>query len=501
MNDAPLLEFNPKLFNPLYWHLKPLLRDNRIRYIFIEGGSSAAKTYTICQALALDMLEHEYSTMVFRRQRVDIRDSVYKSFTQVIKVLELSDFFTAQENLIKLDVGDGDKVIRFKGLDDEENIKGIEDFNVIYNNEWSQFLERHFEQQRKRLRGRPNQKFICDWNPISAKLWQYEKWIDLDTWSDMPLSMRGIKNSSLNSEFAFKRINAAGDAVWIKVTFRDNFWIVGHPSGKGGFKDEHTLNDFEKDRVQKPNLYRVYANGERGIIRTGGEFWKQFDETRHVKPLKLEQSTIHVSLDENIQPYVTVSIWQIIKQDAITELRQIHEIPCRANDNNAPKAARRLVDWMQKVGYDDVVFLYGDPSSKKRSGVDENNRSFFDKFEAVLKDAEYRVVNRVVKSAPQVALSAAFINDIYEGTIEGYSIVINDTCKVSIDDYCTVKEAADGSMDKPKVKDETTGTTYEPHGHFSDAKRYFIIKVLSTLWDKYKQRRKRTGSVAGNRAA
>jgi phage terminase large subunit len=480
-------EFSPYLFNPLYWHLLLLLRDPNIRYINIEGGSSAAKTYTISQALATDMYEHEYSTMVFRRFQINIVDSVYSTIKSAIKGLEMDDYYENYQFLIR---GNDDKTkFRFRGLDDEENIKGIEDFNVVWNNEWSQFIEDHWTQQRKRLRGKPNQKFINDWNPISSKLWQYEEWIDKDEWIDLPLSIPGIKYSELNPDYAFKRINKAGNSVWIKVTFRDNYWIVGHPDKQHGYLDAHTLQDYEYDRIHKPNSYRVYANGERGILRTGGEFWKQFDEMKHVKPLKVAPSTIHVSLDENVMPYVTIGLWQYLKETK--EIRQVHEIPCKQPNNNAPKAAGELVKWLNKIEYKDVVYIYGDPSSSKRSTIDPNNSSFYDKFIEVLRNAGFQVVNRVARSAPEVALSAAFINEIYENNLHGYSITIADHCKVSIDDYATVKEDKDGSMLKNKVKDQTTLQTYEPNGHYSDQKRYFIIKLLQQEFQQYKSKPKK----------
>jgi len=157
---------NPRLFNPLYWHLKPLMRDPRIRFIFIEGGSSASKTFTIAQALLLDQLEHNYSTLAFRRFNVHIKDTVYSSFKLAASSLSLSgSIYQFQDFLIRSKVNQAR--IRFRGLDDEEAIKGIEDYDVLYNNEWNQFLEEQFSQQRKRLRGRPNQKIICDWNPVS----------------------------------------------------------------------------------------------------------------------------------------------------------------------------------------------------------------------------------------------------------------------------------------------------------------------------------------------
>lgn len=478
---------NPRLMNPLYWHLKPLLRDPKIRFIFIEGGSSASKTFTIAQALLLDQMEFNYSTLVFRRFNVHIKDSVYSSFKMASERMGLNGVvYHNQDFLIRSKINNAR--IRFRGLDDEEKIKGIEDYDVVFNNEWSQFLEDHWSQQRKRLRGRANQKFICDWNPVSAKLWIYENWIDLDTWRDLPLTIDApTPYSSLNSELAFKRINRAGDAVWIKVTYRDNYWIMGHPSGAGGYVDQATLNDFELDRVRKPNLYRVYANGERGVMRSGGELWKQFDETKHVRALKVEEEPLHLSLDNNVSPYVTVGIWQVIEK----EIRQVREMPCKEPDNNAIKAARKVIAWLESIKYKDVLFVYGDPSAQARSTEDVNNASFFDKFIETLRAAGFIVIDRVGRSAPQVAASVNFINDIYEIQFGGWSIVIGDTCKVSIDDYITVKSDENGKMVKTKIKDKVTGITFEPFGHFSDAKRYFITQLLKADFDKYREKRRR----------
>lgn len=474
--------FNNKLFNPLYWHIAQALRDPSIRYILVEGGSSAGKTHTMCQALLMDMYEHEYSTMVFRRFHVDIFDSVYKSFKTASRGLDFNDYYYFQQDHIKSI--DDKASVRFRGLDDEENIKGMEDINVVYLNEFNQFSENQWDQLKKRLRGKPNQKFICDWNPVSAELWQYKSYIDLDTWTDQPLFTEQ-KYSNLDAEYSFVRKNAKGDTLWIKTTYRDNFWVVGHPSGKGGFYDEHTLATYEFDRIHKPNQYRIYANGERGVIRTGGEFWKEFNEVEHVKMCRYEPNhTVHISCDQNTAPYVTLSIWQPIDY----RLRQIHELPCRAPDNNAPRSARVLAAWLRSVNYRDVVYIYGDPSGNNRGTIDYNSSSFFDKFAQELRDEGFTVSMRVAKAHPEVALSAAYINEIYQYGKDGYSIEIGDHCKVSIDDYQSVQEDKNGTMLKTKVKDKETGKTYEPNGHFSDAKRYFITSYLDTEFRQYKVR-------------
>jgi phage terminase large subunit len=475
------INFNRKLFNPLFWHIFDLLSDPKIRYIYVEGGSSAAKTYSICQAILIHQYLHDYFSVVFRSQHVDIKDSIYSSFNMAAAGLELKNlYYIFQEDLIK---STDDKAgVRFRGLDNEENIKGIEKFNVCYLNEFNQFTEPQWDQLRKRLRGRPNQKFIADWNPISSKLWQYENWLDTDQWEDLPLTVEcGSKYNALNPEFAFKKRNLKGDSIWIKVTYRDNFWIVGHPSGKGGLVDQHTLDDFERDRLQKPNLYRIYANGERGIMRTGGEFWKSFREDKHTGKVEVTDTTIHITCDQNALPYAAISAWQLQEM----QLTQVNEFPCKAPDNNAVKSAQTVIKWLQRIEYEDVVYVYGDPSGNNRNVIDENGLSYYDKFISELKKAGYHVVRRIGKSHPRVAMSAEFINDIYEHELDGYSIMIGDHCTTSIDDYIDVKEDKDGAMLKIKVKDKLTEQTYEKNGHFSDGKRYFICSILSDVFEKY----------------
>jgi phage terminase large subunit len=419
--------------------------------------------------------------MVFRRQLVDVNDSVYASFKMAATGMQF-DYYDYQQHLFK---GKDDRSnVRFRGLDDEENIKGIERFNVVYFNEFNQFEEYLYEQANIRLRGRPNQKIICDWNPVSSELWQYKNLIDLDTWRDMPLAIEGNEHSQLNPEYSFKRINSKGDSVWIKITYRDNYWVVGRPGG-GGNIDQHTLDNFEKLRIQKPNLYRIYANGERGIMRTGAEFWKQFNEDKHVSKIEYDKdTTIHLSCDQNAMPYVSITAWQIVERN----IRQINEFPCRHPDNNAIKSAKKVIKWLDTIQYNDVVYVYGDPSGNNRNTIDENGRSFYDLFISTLEDAGYIVVRRIGKAHPEVARSAEFINDIYEFEYGGYSITIGDNCTTSIYDYISAKEDKDGSMLKAKIKDKVTGVSFEPIGHISDTKRYIICSMLNAEYLEYKSK-------------
>jgi hypothetical protein len=344
----------------------------------------------------------------------------------------------------------------------------------------------------------PGQKIICDWNPIIATHWIKTDVLDLEEWDDINPDLGApTKYCRLDPQYSYVRMNKKGNALLIKVTYRDNYWIVGHPSGKKGigYVDQHVIDDFEYDRIHKPNDYRIYGLGEWGLVRTGSEFWKRFDESRHVKVVPpYRAGPIHITLDNNVQPYVTISVWQVDTKRK--KIRQIDEFPCKHPNNTASKAAKVFSGWLRQIGFTDKIFVYGDPSAKARTTVDDEGRSFFDKFIGVLHQDKWSLIDRVQKSAPQVTISADFINEIYESNLDGWSIEISQKCRTSIDDYCMTKEDMNGHVLKKRVEDKEKGISYEPHGHFSDAKRYFIITILKREYLIYKNKRKRRRSRA-----
>jgi hypothetical protein len=251
----------------------------------------------------------------------------------------------------------------------------------------------------------------------------------------------------------------------------------------------HSIEKMEIVRARDTRTFEALYQQNPRPVMAGGEFWKFFDPNKHVREISYTPGLpVHIVADNNVNPYVAIAAWQLVDN----ELRQIMEFPCKQPRNNAPKAAERVCDWLDTIGYSDVVFIYGDPTANARSTVDENSKSFFDKFKDVILSKGYTVRDRVGKSSPEVALSAEFINQIYEQSLYGYSISISSMCAVSIEDYYTVKEDANGGMHKIKRKDPATGVTYEPFGHYSDNKRYFITQILDSDFTRYKARHNKT---------
>jgi hypothetical protein len=265
---------------------------------------------------------------------------------------------------------------------------------------------------------------------------------------------------------------------------------IGHPDdprkeGEALWPERHSKEKLLNVRKKSVRTYEALYQQNPKPVQAGGEFWSGFSTLKHVTPTPYDSSTtIHVSLDNNVSPYVTCSVWQVSGK----EIRQIHEIPAKSPNNNAVKASILLAKYLDRLKYANIVYIYGDPSASARSTVDANSASFFDKFIEVLKQSGYKVITRVKKSMPEIALSANFINEIYESELLGFSIRIDPSCVVSIEDYYSVKHDKEGKMQKTKVKDSSTGVSYEQYGHFSDAKRYFIMTLLANEFQQYKSK-------------
>jgi hypothetical protein len=355
----------------------------------------------------------------------------------------------------------GNEFIPF-GANDTESLKSIKDPTDFFCEELNQFTFEDFRFILSRLR--KEEVLLQFWGAFNTDKVYQSHWIRINLFSESnefePLIYR------------------------LKANYTENYFI----------NQETYLMTLRLAAGGNIGIFNAIAKGEWGMIRTGDEFWKQFDESRHVKSVKVEKTTIHVSVDNNVNPYVTQTIWQVFPQDKL--IVQVGELLCRKPDNNAVKAAKAMAKWLNQIEYTDTLFVYGDPSANARSTIDENNASFFDKYIAQLREEGISVVKRVQKAAPQIALSASFINEIYEHGYAGWSIIISDNCYESIEDYILVKEDVDGTMKKPKITDKATQIRYEPQGHISDTKRYIIVTILKGEFEQYKSRsRKRSGSI------
>ncbi len=284
---------------------------------------------------------------------------------------------------------------------------------------------------------------------------------------------------------------------WVKQRFYDKHKAGTLPATQiyipANIKDNPYIPQEYIDSLQDLPRYErmVFVEGNWDVqLKTGGEFLKSFELDEHVAPAFFDNmQPVHVSLDENVQPYVTLTIWQMdLKHESgIKQVYQVGEILARAPNNTVKKLARSLVRWLRERDFTDIVLIYGDRTSLKQDTKLEKGQNFFNIFQREI-EVGYNTRLRLPKVNPSVALSGDFVNAVFENNFDNLQITIGEHCKESISDYIETKEAADGGVAKIRVKDSITKVTYEENGHCTDTLRYFIAFAFKDSYLKYQSK-------------
>lgn len=501
------MQINFKKLNPIGFHLLKLLQDTAIRLIILFGGSSSGKSYSVAQLILIMTLWDGENTIVMRKVGASISKTIYEDFKVAAKQLGIFSLFKFKDGVRQIVCISNGAKIDFGGLDDPEKIKGISNYKRVVLDEWSEFDSEDYKQVRKRLRGKEGQQIITTFNPIKETHWIKKEVFDVEKWHDVPMEIEiagekvppeltAVKSIRMNEAKYIlnprtKEIEEhAPDTVVIQSTYLNNFWVVGSPDGTYGYYDEQCIADFEKDRLNDPDYYNVYALGEWGVIRTGSEFFGSFNRGKHTGECKYNPNlALHVSVDNNVLPYISYTFWQIEYGDCI-KIRQVDEIAAESPHNTARKSALLVAAKLREMGVD-RIYLHGDASTRNANTIDDQKRSFLDLVISTLQSEGIEVIDCVGKQNPSVPMSGEFINAIFDNIISDIKIIIGENCKVSIEDYMSVQKDENGAILKTKVKNKITMQTYEEHGHLSDTFRYVICDLVREKFLSFSNRRKR----------
>ena len=497
---------NHKKLNPNAFYLLKYLNDATIRFIILYGGSSSGKSFSVAQAVLIQTLQDAENTLVMRKVGASISKTIYEDYKVAASLLGISQYFKFIQNSIKCTYN-GAK-IDFSGLDDPEKIKGISNYKRVQLEELSEFEFADLKQIRKRLRGKKGQQIIADFNPISETNWIKKDWLDNEKLHDVPMvveiggkvipaELTKVKSLKMNEGKSMvnpktKEIEEyPPNMVVIQSTYLNNFWVVGSPDGTYGYYDEQCVMDFEHDRLYDPDYYNVYALGEWGVIKTGNEFLNSFNVGKNSGEYPyIPGLPIHLSVDSNVLPYISVSYWQADLSKGKV-MYQIAETTAESPNNSVRRAAKLVSKKLIELGYGDVIYLHGDASAKAANTIDDNKRSFMDLFIDTLKKDNWIVEDKVGNKNPSVSMTGEFVNAVFEKQLPDLSINIDDGCRTSIDDYQSVQKDANGAILKTKVKDSVTKQTYEEHGHLTDTLRYVVHDIMYEEYVQFSNRRKR----------
>ncbi len=464
-------------FLPCYHHL---IDDPEVFDIdFLYGGRDNGKTRQIVQMGIIECMSNpKFRGLLIRKTYNTVGQSMIGMIKIVVEEWGLQSFFKFTNSPLEIKCINGGAFYG-RGLDDVQKIKSFANPSWCWIEEGNQISADDFVVILTSLRS--NEGKVKTWfsfNPecevTYTDFWLWQDWF------------------SHTEDLSFKWVRTI-DTPKGPIEFKVR-------ATHGTYKDNPYCSDermalYESYKTSKNNAYwyTVYTLGLWGYKRPGATFYKSFDENIHtvdlrsIPAIKNGNWTFHITADNNVAPYIAIQIWIVdLKGKA---LLQIGEIPCSHPDNTATKAALKVIQYFDRIDYNDTVYIYGDPSANARSTVDDEGRSFFDKFIGTIQDAGFNYVNRVGKSAPSVSQSGSFVNEIFETNYLGWKIFIDKSCHKSIEDYNMTVEAMDGTILKKRFTDKQTGASYEKYGHYADNLRYTVSTILKDEYTQFLQRR------------
>lgn len=238
---------------------------------------------------------------------------------------------------------------------------------------------------------------------------------------------------------------------------------------------EQRINDLKGS----PHLIDMLIYGS-PIAKSGGEFFSQFSRTKHVSnEIEYQKGVpVHISLDFNVSPYITMTCWQILRDGDMMIVQAFDEL-CLKSPRNNTEALCKEFELRYLYNNSSPLFYYGDASGSNQSTISKEHN--YDILEKQLRKYLNDNSKRVLRKNPSVVGSRDFVNKILA---EGLPIrlSISNKCKNLIADMEFLKEAADGGKLIEHAKDEVTGARYEKYGHTSDTLRYLLVAAFSSFY-------------------
>jgi hypothetical protein len=242
------------------------------------------------------------------------------------------------------------------------------------------------------------------------------------------------------------------------------------------------LESLQNLKESNPIKYQRFVNGDWEVEdKVGGEFYHNFDFSKCVgeyENLYKDDAPLHITLDFNYLPYMTLLVWQIFDKKCVL----LQEFCMRPPENNVRQTIKAFISKYQK--HQTTISVYGDYSAKANTPHDER---LFDIVFSELAKASLRTQD-FVRPNPSVSTRGDFINEILGNRFREIEILMDEKCKITIEDFMKVKKAPDGTKVKKKETDPISKVSSEKYGHTSDATDYLLCQVFKDDFNLFKNK-------------
>jgi PBSX family phage terminase large subunit len=442
-------------------HFIPLL-NNKDRYVIMYGGRGSSKSNFEAKKLIYRCLtENYFRHILIRNTYATIKDSSYQTIKDIIFELGLQELFEFKLQPLEIHCINGNCFLA-RGCDDTQKIKSVKDPTGAW---WEEDI--------------PSE---ADFITVTTSIRTTKAAFLQETFTINPEVEGNYQDHWFWKRFFKGRTDLSfRDATKMKVnedTEVELTYTVHH--------SDHTHNKwipaefiaFLMDlKTKNPYYWEVYCNGKWGNKQLGGRFYKSFDLGKNTLNYNYNPSLpLHISFDFNVNPYVSLSVWQ---QEG-KRCYLIDEIAMEYPKNRTTDACREFT--RRYNSHTAGLFVYGDPSGKQEGTRTEAGHNDYKIIQNELE--KFRPVLRVFNSHPPVKTRGDFINAIFEYNFDDCFVYISENSVFLKNDLLFGLEDSDGTKLKQKVKGED-GRSYEKHHHFSDNMDYYLCYTLSDSFYKF----------------
>jgi phage terminase large subunit len=251
---------------------------------------------------------------------------------------------------------------------------------------------------------------------------------------------------------------------------------------------DENFRDIYTKQLEKLSPYeqlRLLHGDWTATDEAGQEFYWAFDRYTTIFDCGFtEGSPVHVSFDQNVNPYITAIVAHVAFEDGIWNIDIFDEF-CLSHPKNSTGTLCDEIANRYNLG--GGVFYYGDASGSKA-----DTRSEYNDYDIVRQRLGQYLSNysdKIEKSNPPILKRRDFINDILKGEIPSIRIRIAPRCYNLINDMMSLKQDANGKKLKTKVTDPITRVSYEDKGHCSDCLDYLVTGVFRKQFDSFTNHR------------
>ncbi|EGO63515.1 PBSX family phage terminase large subunit [Acetonema longum] len=309
-------------FNPIFREFN----RTRCRYRAAKGSAGSGKSVDIAQDFVVKLMDDKYAganLLVVRKIDESNRDSTYAEVKAAINRVcgdMASALWTVRQSPLEMVCNKTGNKIIFRGMKDDSQREKIKSVTFergklcwIWLEEATEFDEDDVDILDDRLRGEllnPNlyYQMTFSFNPVDANHWIKAKYFDIES----------------------------PDIFTHHSTYRDNRFI-----------DEAYYRRMELRKIQDPEGYKVYGEGEWGV--TGGRFFTSWSKTIHVcKPFAIPTGWLRFrSMDwGSYRPYAVG--WYAVDYDSmIWKYRELYGYGGKPNvgtGENARQVAMKIVE-------------------------------------------------------------------------------------------------------------------------------------------------------------